>query len=53
MGMMLYLSNGPLSKFVIFDQKVKNMGSLGDKFVIFDQKLETKTKNTGPLDDII
>ena len=29
----------PLNKFVIFDHKIPNMGSLGENFVIFDQKL--------------
>ena len=29
-----------LNRYVIFDQKLKNMGSLGDKFGIFDQKLK-------------
>ena len=28
------------NKFVMFDQKFQNMGSLDDKFVIFDQKLK-------------
>ena len=35
-----------LNKFVIFDQKFQNMGSLGDKFLVFDQKLK---KKRGPL----
>ena len=33
-----------LNKFVIFDQKFQNIGSLGDIFVIFDQKLKKKNK---------
>ena len=35
-----------MKKFVIFDQKFQNMGSLGDKLlVMFDQKLKQETKN--------
>ena len=35
-----------LNKFVIFNEKFQNIGSLGDIFVIFDQKHQKKKNKT-------